>query len=353
MAVDGADLVSELKSLRKGRAVYVRRIAERVGPALTLVCGISADDSPAEIRTKVSERLESLAGELPEDLRIAVLAAFSIHRDARQPFYQDRVRWVASRLGRDERTARRRIDEGIERLAELAITPAVHRGPDTQVHVPRWYTEELLVALLVDRPALEALEFRRVVADQDGLGELDLALTLTVAPGEQRMPAESADLHVDVVYGGTLVPGRQESSDRFGYLLELPKPIDRFARHEYALRYRPRPDVPAQPHYACVLKQRCDVFDLRARFGRVRPPRRIWRLNGAFQRDLDDPVLRGEPLSLDPAGELHIMFRHLTPGLAYGFAGRSERGWMARRNTHGVCDRPSNRAIQPSRPPAK
>lgn len=321
MTVDGAELVRELKTLRKGRAVFVRQIGERVGPALTLVCGISADDGPAEIRTKVSERIESLAAELPEDLRDAVLAAFSIHRDARQPFYQDRVRWVAGRLGRDERTARRRIDEGIERLAELAITPAVRRGPGTQVHVPRWYTEELRVALLADRAAPEAMEFRRIVADQDGLGELDLALTLTVAPGAQRdvstAPTQDA-LHVDVLYGGTLVPGRQESSDRFGYSLELPRPVDRFARHEYALRYRPRPDLPAMPHYVCVLKQRCDVFDLRARFGRVNPPRRIWRLDGAFQRDLDDPILRGEPLSLDPAGELHIAFRHPTPGLAYG-----------------------------------
>ncbi|MGH8574807.1 MAG: hypothetical protein ACREX8_19910, partial [Gammaproteobacteria bacterium] len=75
---------------------------------------------PGEIRRKVADRIQSLASGLPDDLRLAVLAAFAIHRRARHPFYQDRVRWVATQLGRDDRTARRRIDDGIERLAELA-----------------------------------------------------------------------------------------------------------------------------------------------------------------------------------------------------------------------------------------
>jgi hypothetical protein len=59
---------------------------------------------------------EHAAG-LPHDLQVAVLAALAIHRDARLPFYQDRIRWVARYLKRDERTARRRVDKGIEQLA--------------------------------------------------------------------------------------------------------------------------------------------------------------------------------------------------------------------------------------------
>lgn len=316
MAGGVAELVRELKTLRKGRALFVRQIGDRVGPVLSQVCGVTADDSSAEVRKKVADRLEGLAAQLPADLGLAVLAAFAIHRDAMHPFYQDRVRWLAAQLIRDQRTARRRIDEGIERLAELAATPGTGRG-GAEAGPPRWHIEMLKVALLVNRDAAEALEFRRIVADQDDLDELDLSLTLTVAAG-QRRPVSPDSLHVDVIYGGILVPRARESTDRLGFVLELPKRLDRFAKHEFALRYRPQDGQPMQPHYACVLKNRCDLFELRARFDRNRPPRQIWRLTGAFQRDLDDPLQRGDALFLDPAGELCVTFQNPTPGLAYG-----------------------------------
>jgi hypothetical protein len=317
MGVVAAELVRELKTLRKGRAVFIRQIVERVGVELSQVCGVAEGDGPAEVRKKVCDRLEGLAADLPEDLRLAVLVAFAIHREARHPFYKDRVRWVARRMQRDERTARRRIDEGIERLAELATSLGTSRGLGVDAWAPRWHTEELRVALLADRPEPEALEFRRIISNQDDLSELDLAFTLTM-PVEQRRPITVRDLSVDVLYGGTLVPRERESIDRFAFVLQLPRRLDRFGRHEFGLRYHPREGQPMQPYYACVLRQRCDVFDLRVRFDRGNLPRQVRRVAAEFQRDLDDPVPRGEVLLLDQAGELHLTFRNLTPGLAYG-----------------------------------
>lgn len=311
------ELVGELKTLRKGRGLFVGQIGERVGPILSRMCGVVAHDGPAEIRKKVSGRLEELAGELPEDLRLAVLAAFAIHRDARHPFYQERVRWVAQQLQRDERTARRRIDEAIERLAELAATPEISRGVAVAASAPRWHTEELKVALMADRPVPEALEFRRIIADQDDLEELDLALTLSVPP-EFSAQFGTRKLRVDVIYGGVLVPRARESLDRFGFALELPHRLDRFGKHEFALRYHADDRWPMRPHFGCVLKQRCDLFDLRVRFDRENPPRQIRRLDGAFHRDLEDPVPHGEVVTPDRAGELHLTFPHPTPGLVYG-----------------------------------
>lgn len=316
MADAVSDLIAELKTLRKGRGLYVRQIGDRMGPMLSLVCGVVRGDGPAEIRDKLSKRLQSLAADLPHDLRLAVLAAFAIERDARLPFYQDRVRWVAARLRRDERTARRRIDEGIERLAELATSGGVGRRPGEQ-DGPRWYVEEIRAALMAQLPVPEVLEFRRIVSEQDDLGEIDLALSLTVPPGTADPSAERG-LRVDVIYGGTLVARSREAADRFGFALELPRPLDQFDKHEYGLRYRPDDNQPMQPHYVCVLRCRCDRFDLRVRFDRRRPPRRIWRLAGAFQRDLDDPVGRGQVVELDSAGELRVQFSHLAPGLVYG-----------------------------------
>jgi hypothetical protein len=317
MGVVAAELVRELKTLRKGRAVFIRQIGERLGSGLSQVCGVAEGDGPAEVRKKISDRIEVLAAELPEDLRLAVLVAFALHRDARHPFYKDRVRWVARHLRRDERTARRRIDEGIERLAELATSLAAGRGLGAEAWVPPWHNEELRVALLVDRPVPEVLEFRRIVSDRDDLSELDLALTLT-GPVDRRRAITVRDLNVDLLYGGVLVPRGLESVDRFAFVLQLPRRLDRFDRHEFALRYHPREGQPMQPYYACVLRQRCDLFDLRVRFDRANLPRQVRCVAGAFQRDLEDPVPRGEILLLNQAGELHLRFTNLTPGLAYG-----------------------------------
>jgi hypothetical protein len=309
-----AALIKELKTLRKGRGLFIRQIGERVGPALREVCNVLDTDGPAEIRRSVSDRLESLAGNLPEDLRIAILAAFALHPDARLPFYQERVRWTAQRLNRDDRTARRRIDEAIERLAELALSSATDVDP-TDASSTGWHTDELRISLVLDQAAPEAFEFRRVVADRDRLSELDLAMTLTGPP--DRKPVNPDELSLDVFYGGRLIQKSLESTDRLGFVLELPSPLKREARHDFALRYRVL-NGHMQPHYVCVPKHRCDLFDLHVRFPLDHLPRRIWRLTDAFQRDVNDPSFSGEPLSPDSAGEIHTTFRRLTPGLAYG-----------------------------------
>jgi hypothetical protein len=309
-----AALIKELKTLRKGRGLFVRQISERVGPALREVCNVLDSDGPGEIRRAVSDRLESLAGNLPEDLRIAILAAFALHPDARLPFYQERVRWTAQRLNRDDRTARRRIDEAIERLAELALSSANDLDPG-DASSTGWHTDELRISLVLDQPAPEAFEFRRVVADRDRLAELDLAMTLTGTPEHTLLAVD--ELSLDVFYGGRLIQKALESTDRLGFVLALPAPLKRESRHDFALRYRVL-NGHMQPHYVCVPKHRCDFFDLHVRFPLDHLPTRIWRLADAFQRDVNDPTFSGDLLIPDSAGEIHTTFRRLTPGLAYG-----------------------------------
>jgi hypothetical protein len=312
----GAELVRELKTLRKGRGLFVRQIGERVGPALRRVCAVAEGDGPNDIRTKVAERLKSLASALPEDLGLAVMAAFAIHQDARRPLYQERVRWLADKIGRDERTARRRIDEGIDRLAELATGAATDREV-ISTRMPSWHTEELHVTVVLDQDPPEWFERRRVVADHDDVPELDLAFTAT-APSDQPRHDVQRRLDVDVLYGGTLVRRRKESTDRFGFALALPRKLERGEKHEFALRLRVPEDQVVAPHFVSVPRHRCDVFHLRVRFGLDRRPQRIWRIDAAFQRDIDDPASRGEAIPLDSAGEIHVTFHDLRPGMAYG-----------------------------------
>jgi hypothetical protein len=320
-----ANLVSELRTLRKGRGLYVGQISDRVGPALREVCGVVEGDGPAEIRRKVADRLETLAQGLPEDLRVTLMAAFGIDREARLPFYQDRVRWAAERIHRDDRTARRRIDEGIDRIAELAASLLSGSGPSpSEASATGWHTDELKISLALDQPVPEVFELRRVVAERDHLSELDLAMTLTSDP-ERAVPVHVEELAVDVFYGGTLIKKTLESKDRFGLVLALPDELHREDRYDFALRYRV-PNGQMQPHFVCVPKHRTDYFELRVRFDLDNLPDRIWRLTDAFQRDVDDPTPAGDTLWSNTAGEVRTIFRQLTPGRAYGIRWSSPDG---------------------------
>jgi hypothetical protein len=302
-------LVADLKTLRKGRGILASAIGSRVGPALRRASGTNGLEHAADVRRRLADRLWSWAMELPEDLRLAVLAAFALDHADQLPLYKDRVRLVAERLNRDERTARRRIDEGIERLAEVAIANSVPAG--FAEPTSSWHTEELRVCLALDQPAPEAFEFRRIVADHDRIEHVDLALT---ASG----PAHSEDLEIDVFHGGRVASRATAATDRHGFRLALPKALRRHESHQIGLRFRYRKDRLMEPHYVCVPRDRCGEFDLRVRFDLNQLPSRIWRLVNAFQRDVDDPEPRGEALPLDRAGEIHTQFHELTPGLAYG-----------------------------------
>ena len=302
-----AELVNELKVLRKGRALYASRIADRVGPAIRGVSGVADDDAPGVIRRKVADWLDQLADALPGDLRVALRAAFALCPEVRLPLYQDRVEWTATHLDRDPRTVRRRIDEAIDHVAQLATAGSLPARVTTAE--TGWHTAELRMMLVLDRERPEAVEQRRIVSDQDDLTELDLAVTWAV---------ESNEFDVDVFYGGTLADRGMESSERRAFALELPRALARGESHDYAVHYRLSGEEAMRPHVVCVPKRPCTLFDLRVRFDRTRLPSRVWLLRGVFQRDISDPVRRGDMPEVDEAGEIHLAFHDLTPGLAYG-----------------------------------
>lgn len=288
-----AELVNELKALRKGRGLLASHIGDRIGVGLRLVCDVREDDGPAVIRQKVARRLENLAGDLPADLRIAVLAAFAIAPDARLPFYQDRVGWTARRLNRDPRTARRRIDAGIDHLAQLAtVRPCTATRP-AQPSATGWRTVELRMAVVLDREWPEVVELHRIVADRDEL----LAVDVPVPPDTR------------VLYG---------ASHAVRGSVELARALSRGEEYDFAVQYRV-PDA-ATPHAVRTPDHPCDLFDLRVRFDRGYPPRRLWLLNGVLDGDLVDPARTGEPHAADQAGEAHVVFRDLVPGLGYGLS---------------------------------
>jgi hypothetical protein len=314
-----AELVEEMKTLRRGRGILESRIEDRVGWALRAVCGIADGSSSTDIRRLVGHRLTELADQLPDDLRNAVLAAFALLPDTRQRFYQERVRWVAGQLERDERTAQRRINEGFVHLAELAVAniDAIDDAP-TGDQGPSWYTEKLRVSVVLDQPNPEAFEWRRIVSNRDGLTDVDLWFTLTAPPAVGVGPADPARLAISMLYGGTLVTKEMAATRRFSFSVQLPEPLDKGRQCEIALRFQVPDGQVMRPHYVCLPRERCALFDLRVRFDREHPPLKVWQLVKTFQSDVDDAGGQGEIVSVDAAGELHLRFEDLSPGFAYG-----------------------------------
>ncbi len=309
-------LVTELKALRRSRGIHISQ-ADRFGPTLRSTFNVTPADGPADTRRKIGNGLTRLAGTLPDDLQMVVLAAFGLIPDAQQPFYQERARWAAARLGRDERTVRRRMDEGIQQLAQLAAAEFAGRParPD-EPPTDGWHTESLCMVLNVDRATPEAFEFRRIVADRAGLTEIDLAVTLTAPPATATRA--DANLGVDVIYGGSLVRRSMETPHRYGLALALPRALDRGEHHDFALYLRTPAGRVMRPHFVCLTKQACNWLEVRVKFDEKRPPVAVWRLTKVLQDALDEPADRGEKVEVDAAGELHIEFNHVVPGFAYG-----------------------------------
>lgn len=307
------ELVRELKTLRKGRGVFAGRIGERVGPNLRVLCGITGEDGPVTIRGKVATRLVELAGQLPEDMCLATVAAFALSTEVRLPLYQDRVHWAAMKIDRDARTVRRRVDDAIDQLAELvATTPRAPAGG--------WGTAELQVAVALDCLRPEVLEQHRIVADQDGLQELDFVSPLAVG---------RRYLEVDVLYGGTLRDLGVVRQDRPGFALTLPKPLARGESHDFAVRFRLPSPRAMRSGVVHVPEHRCELFDLRVRFGPGRTPPHVWTMRDVHQSVGAADVRDGLLHPVDRAGEVHLRFRRLVPGLAYGAQWETDDGSLS------------------------
>lgn len=298
MTTTHATLVRELKTLRKGRGVHAGRIVDRVGTALAAACGITRADGPAAARQKLVSRLSELIEQLPEDLHLATRAAFGLVADVRHPLYQDRVNWVAAMVDRDSRTVRRRVDEAVDQLAELATTTTPRDSGG-------WHTAELSVAVALDQGQPEVLERYQVVVDGDGVDKLDFAAAF---------PVRRRDVDVHLLYGGTL-QDRGSAVERPGFTLLPAEPLKRGETHDFAIRYRLSNRDVMHPCVLHVPERPCEVFDLRVRFEHDRK-RLVRTFDGVLQRSDAEPD--GTQHAVDRAGDIHLRFRRLLPGLLYG-----------------------------------
>jgi hypothetical protein len=303
-------LGDELGQLRHGRGVMAADLVDRLGPALSHLAGIEPGGQADDARQRLIDILEDLSAELPEDLRTAFAAALALREDVRFRFLGERMQWLADRLQRDVRTARRRADEAI-RLVDAAAAAPSGRSRDYE----DWYLTRLRALLLLDRAEPSAIEERTMVAARADLAEITIATSMPVPKGV-RPQAQSAELKV--LYGGSLIGCSWPTATYFRYAIRLPHPLRRGESHEFGVSVTIPRDQPLNPRYAIQPLRRCDEFDLRIRFGAGARGRSVWRIAGlprGMADDFADPEALVHP---DAAGDVHLRYDHLKMGLVYG-----------------------------------
>ncbi|GLZ39095.1 hypothetical protein [Actinokineospora sp. NBRC 105648] len=298
-------LVGELKRLRRGRGVHAPGVADGLGAAVLALGGIVEGDDDVATRRKLVEALGRLADGLPGDLRICFTAAFGLAPQARFQFYQERLKWAGAQLGREVRTVRRRVDEAIVCAAQLATTRQADRPR------PGWHTAELRATVTLTGDG-EVYEFRRIVADRDGLRELDLGWSVTPTPG---LVSDVDTLGVELIHGGTLARRSRAARHRIATTVRLPEPLTAGQHHEIALRVVPG-GRQARPHYVCTPHGRCDRFELRVVFPDA--PSQVLVIDGVPNGEVEDDLAPRRVLPVGSSTEVGVAFTDLVPYLSYG-----------------------------------
>lgn len=296
-------------------------------PLLTQVFGVAPEDSAGEVRRKAIAAISRLTSDFPVEMRTAIDYALAISSDARFRTLSERETTLSEALQCSVRTARRRVQEAFNRLAEEAAAEYARlsdRARASDGPEDGWAVRSLESLLRLDTATPEVTETRTVVALRPGLRRIVTRFSLA------RLPAGTAtapDIQAEVQYGATLhAPGRREGEGHFLHVLDLPRQLHVGEQHEYSMTYRIPEGYVIRPYYAFVPLVSCDTFRLRVRFGPDRLPTRVRRFHGIAQRRLADADLPGEPLDLDAVGEVAPTFDRIRAGFAYGIAWQPAAG---------------------------
>lgn len=310
-------LVEDLKKLRQGAGLDAPDLAKKITDPLRTVFGLDGDD--ATVRDRLKRELTELAEPLLHDHRHAVLIAYGLTDDTRSRTLKDRMAVLATRLDRSERSATRRIDEGVRLVVERAFARHRDIAPTDAPPVSPWRTTSLRTWVVLDRDAPEVYELRRITATSDGLAEVELELTAN-KPGDD-VPD---DPRIELLGGGQLQTRLRRSRTRIGYVLVLPRPLDKGAEHEFLLRFRFSDHTSMEPFYMCTPTFSCASFDLRVKFGIDRIPD-VWRVDGLRINEVLDPTAPRTPVDPDATGDVHLTFTGLTPNVSWGAVWSTKR----------------------------
>jgi hypothetical protein len=321
-------VIEELRLLPRGRGVLADDIDNRLGPWLRDLLGVDSRDDPGVVRRKVAARLSVLADRLPEDLGHAVRAALALGDVATDRFLKDRVGRLAAGIQRDPRTAKRRVDEGLRRLAEMLVEAAEPPAASNPFAPEGWYIRTLNSVLLLDREPPQLFERRRVVATRSGLDHV--LISLSAPSPENRNGSARPPVGLDVLQGGVVVEETSTGS-HYRASLGLPHALAVGEEHEFTVVFTSRPRREMRPYYTLTPLRPCESFGLTVRFDRADPPASVWRLDGLPPRMVTEYDPGRNEFDVDAIGEVGVSFSDLRPGLAYGI------GWSSPRDGDAVA----------------
>ena len=222
-SADPASLSEELHALHRGRGVQAADLEVRLGPHLRELAE-RQPGSHVDLRTALTAALIPCIDILSPDLRLAALASLALSAQTeRIPFFRERVSWLGEQLGREYRTALRRIDAAEQMLAEV-IARELSRRSSSATAPYDWYLDELRALLRLDTPHARGIRHRRVIATTDGLSEVRAWLDVPNTSG--RHPG----LMGEIMYGGRLIRREHPSASRYQFIVQLPSPF-RPGRH--------------------------------------------------------------------------------------------------------------------------
>ncbi|HWO66915.1 MAG TPA: hypothetical protein VNO31_43470 [Umezawaea sp.] len=307
-------LTAELKALCRGRGVQTPGLDRQVGPALREACGIDESDGADGVREKVRAWVSALVGGFPDDLRLAVTTPLALHDEAQHAFLAHRVQWLADRTGRDSRTTRRRVDEGLARLVEAAELGRSARSPKPPTVDDGWRTCAFEALLRLDGKSPTCTERRTIRADRDGVDRITWSMTLPPAAPDAR----PGNLDVRVLQGVELISSERRSSRRFVLHLRLPRALAAGQTHQFSLEVGIPNGQPMRPTYTFWPERACERFRLAIRFSHAEPPASVWRTEGAYPGDTDDVVESEDLLAVNDIGEVEVSFENLEEHRGYG-----------------------------------
>lgn len=315
MTTPGAGLpervAAEIRSLRKGRGLQVGDLDSRLGPLMRELAGTG---DAATRRQALLTEINRCSAQLLDDYRTAIEASLALSAETMQePYFRERVNWLATLLKRDYRTALRRIAEAELRLAEVIATELRRRRGQTAVGPNGWYVDEFRTLLRLDSVFMESHEERRIVSTRENLTEVMAWLDVPRDAGQR-----SADLQAEMLYGGQLIRQEQPSRNRHHLIVKLPKALQPGQDHKYGLILRMPRETLVRPHYILTPECQCNKFDLTVRFDPNRPPTWIRRVDGETVRMFEDARPTDNLVTLDAVGEIHQEFQDLTMYLGYG-----------------------------------
>lgn len=321
MTVEPRLLLEEFRALCRGPGVQAPAIDRQVGPAIREVCGLSPDDGPETVRTRLGAWVNGLVEHFPSDVRLAVTVPLALHDQAQYRFLSDRIEWLADQQDRAARTVRRRIDDGLARLVEAALE-AVPVTSTPVAPVPStedgWHVTDFEALLRLDGPTPSCTERRTLMADRDGLDRITWSMSLPAATDD----GPPGDLDVEVLHGVELIESVRPSPRRFLLHLRLPRPLRAGQTHRFSLEVRVPLGQQMRPTYMFWPERPCNRFSLVVRFPPEAPPSSVWRVDGAFHRDSDDLAEGPHLLAPNGIGEVEVAFANPKPDRGYGIQWR-------------------------------